>query len=66
MHSAHATFAGVLLLQPSLLRVQTWWGNHTRTAPSGNIINDIHDHPEAKQLGGDWTDFHAGPPLNLD
>jgi len=35
-------------------------------SPSGNTINGIHDHPEAKQLGiksGDWTDFYAGPPL---
>jgi len=31
---------------------------------SGNTINDIHEHPEAKQLGvrgGGWPDFHAGP-----
>ena len=34
-------------------------GKHMES-PSGNTINDIHDHPEAKQLGiksGDWTDF---------
>jgi len=42
-------------------------------APSGNTINDIHDHPEVTQLGegqsGDWTDFHCESyrsPLNLD
>jgi len=38
--------------------------------PTGNAINDVHDHPGAKpsrvNLSGDWTDFHAGPPLNLD
>ena len=39
-------------------------GKHMES-PSGNTINDIHDHPEAKQLGvksRDWTDFYAGPP----
>ena len=61
--------AGVPLPQHSLLCGHTWWDKCTWRSPSSNTINDIHDHPEAKQLGGqsrDWTDSHAGPPLNLD
>jgi len=49
--SAHATFADAPLPQRSLLWGQTWWDKCTWRVPSGNAINDIHDHPGAKQLG---------------
>ena len=47
--SAHATFTGVPLPQRSLSRGQTWW-DKCLESPSGNAINDIHNHQGAKQL----------------
>ena len=38
---------------------------HTWRDPSGNIVNDIHDHTEAKQLGVKHRGcpcFQAEPP----
>jgi len=43
-------FAGAPLLQCSLLWDQTRWDKCTRRAPSGNTINDTHDHSATKQL----------------
>ena len=64
VHSAQAMFAGVPLPQRLLLWGQTWW------APSGNTINDIHDHSGAKQLGVkvemDWFSCRTSPQLGLD
>ena len=47
----HMPHSQVLLSQALLLWGQTWWDECTWRSPSGNTINDIHDHPEAKQLG---------------
>jgi len=63
------SFEGTPFQQQSLLRGKIWWSKHTWRTPSANTINDIHNYPETKQLGfkmGDWTDFHAGLPPNLD
>jgi len=62
MYSANPIFVGVpphcVCSSGTILSWEcTLW-----SAPSDNTINNIHDHPEAKQLGGqsgDLTDFYA-------
>ena len=67
MHSVHTTFVGAPLPQHSLLSGQTWWGSHTRRAPSGNTVNDIHD-PTSPAIGGQKVDLSwiLAPKLGPD
>ena len=58
------------LSQRWLLWGQTWWDKCTWRAPSGNTINDIHDHLGAKKSGSKWTldwfSCRTSPQLGLD
>ena len=67
MHSAQATFVLRFVGAPHSVHSSgaRLGGDSTYGAHFGNTFNEIHNHPEAEQLGvngRDWPDFHAGPP----